>query len=339
MNLAQRAPAPRPNGGNPHEVVIDLTSDSESPGYDFPGPSDSDMDSEDDLFLPEVRAPPPPPPRHPPPHAQVRRRPPPQQQQVVIIDSPSPEPEVLIRQPAQPPIPQPMQQQYQRDISSSPDFQAARVARAPRDSLSPPFRYREQFAMAAPPARYQNLYDSDDDSDSPVPVSRPAPDAKAASNARQGIMGDYVQDEEFDEAMMAQIMGQFGEVEQNANAAALQEGFQPPANARSAARADEVIAVESREECIENVIMLFPGICEEYVEEIYNTVSKSSDRLIAYILDKIEKGTSYPSARDKLKVLKRKRDLDEDEEAVRKYGGLDRVIPALGAGSGVRPLM
>jgi hypothetical protein len=89
--------------------------------------------------------------------------------------------------------------------------------------------------------------------------------------------------------------------------------------------------------CIDQVMLVFPEICRDYVSQLYATVTQSSDYLIAHILDKIDKGTQYPKARDTQNKLKRKRQLDEDEEAARKYGSADRVIPE-GAG-GLRPYM
>ena len=92
---------------------------------------------------------------------------------------------------------------------------------------------------------------------------------------------------------------------------------------------------ESLENCLPTVLMLFPDICIEHVTELYLTVSESSETLIAHILDTQDKGTPYPKSKDKLKTLKRKRQLDEDEEATRKYGAIDRIIPA--TAGGVRP--
>jgi E3 ubiquitin-protein ligase RNF216 len=65
--------------------------------------------------------------------------------------------------------------------------------------------------------------------------------------------------------------------------------------------------------------------------------AKSSERLIAHILDQMDKGILYPKAKDKAKDLKRKRDVDEDEEAARKYGAPDRIVPA--HVGGIRPYM
>lgn len=96
-------------------------------------------------------------------------------------------------------------------------------------------------------------------------------------------------------------------------------------------------ALETRVQCVDMVLMVFPGICRDYVSELYDGVSPSSDGLIAHILDKVDKGTEYPRAKDLQKALKRKRDLDEDEEAARIYGDAERVIPA--TIGGIRPYM
>ncbi|KAG4431417.1 hypothetical protein IFR05_013098 [Cadophora sp. M221] len=85
--------------------------------------------------------------------------------------------------------------------------------------------------------------------------------------------------------------------------------------------------METRIECVDTILNVFPGICRDYVSELYDSVSRSSERLIAHILDKMDKGSSYPNAKEKLKKLKRKRDVDEDVEAARKYGAPDRIMP------------
>lgn len=85
---------------------------------------------------------------------------------------------------------------------------------------------------------------------------------------------------------------------------------------------------EPRAECVDQVMNVFPGICRDHVSNLYDSVSKSSDVLIAHILDKMDKGDAYPNAKkEKEKSLKRKRPLDEDEEAARKYGAVDRIMP------------
>ena len=97
-------------------------------------------------------------------------------------------------------------------------------------------------------------------------------------------------------------------------------------------------AVDARVLCVDQVLILFPGICREYVCELYDTGdAKSSDYLIAHILDKIDNGIAYPRAKDTQKSLKRKRETDEDEEAARKYGSADRVMPD--GPASVRPFM
>jgi hypothetical protein len=94
---------------------------------------------------------------------------------------------------------------------------------------------------------------------------------------------------------------------------------------------------EPKDECIQMVAAVFPGICLDHVSELYNKISKSSERLIAHLLDQMDKGVLYPKAKDKAKDLKRKREVDEIEEAARKYGAPDRVISA--NVGGIRPYM
>ena len=87
-------------------------------------------------------------------------------------------------------------------------------------------------------------------------------------------------------------------------------------------------SLQPRAECVDLVMSVFPGICRDYVSNLYNTTSQSSDVLIALILDRMDKGGVYPNAKKELeKSLKRKRQLDEDEKAARKYGAVDRIMP------------
>jgi hypothetical protein len=83
--------------------------------------------------------------------------------------------------------------------------------------------------------------------------------------------------------------------------------------------------IDHKVECVDDVLGVFPDICRDYVSELYDTgVGEVAEQLIAHILDKLDNGSQYPKAKDKLKTLKRKRELDEDEEAVNKYGNIDR---------------
>lgn len=65
--------------------------------------------------------------------------------------------------------------------------------------------------------------------------------------------------------------------------------------------------IESKVDCFHTVSTLFPGICGDYISELYNAVSQSSDQLIAHILDGQENGKVWPKAKDKQNILKRKR--------------------------------
>ena len=85
--------------------------------------------------------------------------------------------------------------------------------------------------------------------------------------------------------------------------------------------------IETNLECVNMVLTVFPGICPDYVSKLYETLSKSSDELIAHVLDQTEQGVSYPKAKDMQKTLKRKREVDEDEAAIRRYNDVERVVP------------
>lgn len=84
--------------------------------------------------------------------------------------------------------------------------------------------------------------------------------------------------------------------------------------------------METKDECIDAVVAVFPEICRDYLTGLYETVSESSGALIAHLLDKAESGSSYPKAKEVQKVLKRKRVLTEEEEAIQKYESADRLV-------------
>lgn len=90
-------------------------------------------------------------------------------------------------------------------------------------------------------------------------------------------------------------------------------------------------ATQVRAAGIGNVVSLFPGICRNYVSDIWDKEDiPSSEAVIQAILDKLENGESYPKARDTEKDLKRKRAIDSDEEAAKRYAAPERiVVPAV----------
>ena len=153
------------------------------------------------------------------------------------------------------------------------------------------------------------------------------------------VWGNYIIDEDFDEEALANVLIDLEHdyrVPTPKNPPPVASA--PPAPAPSQQPILEAAGSgETKVECLDNVIAVFPGICQDHVSGLYNSVSKSSERLIAYILDKMDKGAPYPKAKDKQKSLKRKREVDEDEEAARKYGAIDRVMPA--GAAGIRPYM
>jgi hypothetical protein len=83
--------------------------------------------------------------------------------------------------------------------------------------------------------------------------------------------------------------------------------------------------VDHKVECVDDVLSVFPDICRDYVSELYDSgLGEIAEHLVAHILDKLDNGSDYPKAKDKLKTLKRKREVDEDEEAANKYGSINR---------------
>lgn len=144
----------------------------------------------------------------------------------------------------------------------------------------------------------------------------------------QDIWGDYDLDDDFDDEAVAAAFDFDQQYAIHPAPAGRPEHAAPAPPATPPIQEDipEEI-METRIECVDTILGVFPGICRDYVSELYDTVSKSSERLIAHILDKMDKGSSYPNAKEKLKKLKRKRDVDEDMEAARKYGAPDRIMP------------
>lgn len=78
-------------------------------------------------------------------------------------------------------------------------------------------------------------------------------------------------------------------------------------------------SVEAKETCLNTVLMVFPDICLKHVSDLYDTISQHGDRVVAYILENMDRGELYPKAKDTKRTLKRKRELDEDEDAALKY--------------------
>lgn len=168
---------------------------------------------------------------------------------------------------------------------------------------------------------------------SPPEQDDPAAQADVDMNAFIIEDGDEL---DVNDPLLAQFMMEGFAREHDEQTARLAEfAFQPPRDQQN--EQDPPPMVETRIQCIDQVLAVFPGICRDYVTELHTTVAQSSDFLIAHILDKIDKGTHYPKAKDTQRTRKRKREVDEDEEAARKYGSADRVIPE--GPAGLRPYM
>jgi hypothetical protein len=209
----------------------------------------------------------------------------------------------------------------------------------------PVLGHDQQPAGAAGRLNFADLIDDD------PPQFRPAAQGPARPVspplAQDQAWGDlFLDDDEFDAEDFAQAI----ELEQDwrfmaeppAPAPAL-PAMEPrlqaaPAAAAPVQQAPQLADIaEPKDECIQMVAAVFPGICLDHVSDLYDKIAKASERLIAHVLDQTEKGIVYPKAKDKAKDLKRKRDIDENDEAARKYGAPDRVISA--QVGGIRPYM
>ncbi len=191
-----------------------------------------------------------------------------------------------------------------------------------------------------PPA----LFDFVDLMDAELPqIAPPAPAPAMPANlppVRNQVWGDYIIDDDFDAAEFARALEneeEFRFMAEDPMAPRPQPQAAPAPVAPVQQVPQPTAVAEPKDECIQIVAAVFPGICLDHVAELYNKVSKFSEQLIAHVLDQMDRGIIYPKAKDKAKDLKRKRDVDEIEEAARKYGALDRVISA--NVGGIRPYM
>ncbi|KAF4632110.1 hypothetical protein G7Y89_g6019 [Cudoniella acicularis] len=208
------------------------------------------------------------------------------------------------------------------DNSDNGDSKSDLFVRAPERPLA-----NQQAQAANPPEPFQQDAAMED------LLAAPAPHPVAAHD----VWGDYMLDEAFDdEALARAVMEGFNEPQ------FLPQGAASPQPRDISGAFDQVqpqqqppqppaMNVETRQDCLDTVVIIFPDICRDHVSSLYNEVAQNSDRIIAYILDKTEKGQPYPKAKDKQKTLKRKREVNEDEAAVLKYGAADRAAPSLGS--------
>lgn len=155
------------------------------------------------------------------------------------------------------------------------------------------------------------------------------PDQPANPFGAAYVMGDFILDDDFDDENFARAYEQLSQPPVPQAPAPHAEPiarFQPQAQAQVPAL-EPVPQLETEDDCIAAVLGLFPDICPDHVSELWSKVARSSDRLIAHILDKMEKSSPYPKAKDKQKTLKRKREIDEDAAAELKYGAPGHAAP------------
>jgi hypothetical protein len=112
-------------------------------------------------------------------------------------------------------------------------------------------------------------------------------------------------------------------------------GFRDPVPAHSPAptsSTDDAHPFEpqtvTKDDILAGVMLVFPDICVDYLSKLCDeSAEASAEQIIADILDTLEKGTGYPKAAEKRKELKRKREVDEDDQAIRDYGSIKRKLP------------
>lgn len=180
---------------------------------------------------------------------------------------------------------------------------------------------RRDFAMDGPMDFTQYGEDAGKVGDAENSEAGPAAEGRMSNGYQNGnfdfnAFGKFddldVQDQDLDRAMMEEFARQ--------PSLRLSEPLQENINPLQPIQAP----VDPRKQCIDQVVDFFPGICRDFVSGLYETVTPVLDGLISHILDK----ESYPKAKDVQKSLKRKRDVDEDEEAAQKYGAADRDMTA-----------
>lgn len=94
-----------------------------------------------------------------------------------------------------------------------------------------------------------------------------------------------------------------------------------PLDHRDAASNEAVLKVDT----ISQVVALLPDICRVYVAKLFDQNLNSAEAIINHVMEQVEAGKQYTKAEDMQKSLKRKRVINEEEEAVKKYGSMDRV--------------
>jgi hypothetical protein len=213
-----------------------------------------------------------------------------------------------------------------RDIPIHPPPPAANPD--PGIRANPPFRRRSIFDEYGYDGEVELLPNNPNLPGLPAANPDPwrQPNLHAGNN---NFFGDYVFDDEMNEEDLAQATQAIIDLEDYDN-----QPFPRPGPAAVSASAAALaprrpsnpeldFPFETKDECINRILEVFGDICRDHVTGLYDKVSKSSERILAYIVDKIEKGESYPKA----KVLKRKRQFTEYEEAAQKYATADRIIP------------
>jgi len=196
------------------------------------------------------------------------------------------------------------------DHNSEPDLSAEEDM---YDDVPRPLAQRQRANQMVPQVNGRNVPQA-------APQQPPAPEPANQFGGGQDLWGDFILDDGFDDENFARAL-----------ANGVPQGAQPYNDQPVVDLERETLLQqpgphnESKDGCVANVLVVFPDICSEHVSELFDKVAQSPERLVAHILDKVEKGSPYPKAKDKQKNRKRKREIDDDEAAELKYGAVDRA--------------
>jgi hypothetical protein len=215
-----------------------------------------------------------------------------------------------------------------------PDKQDLEASKRKGRLLHKSSRIKAEQEQPNGPREARNSNASSSKVDAQTPIKDAAEPNFAFRAFARGWEGDFIHDDAFDDPELADLMmDQFNDPpkDQVLSGESLPDRDPRPylSHAHNNASEEHLFNLGPtdlknplREEVIRTVRSVFPDMCQDYLDGIYNDkdVAKSSDGIIAHILDQTEKGKSYPRSKDKQKNLKRKRKADGDNaSAVLKY--------------------
>lgn len=151
----------------------------------------------------------------------------------------------------------------------------------------------------------------------------------------RGPEAEWVYEERMRGQALGPLEGQYGLQPhiQGGAPPGLNEGFGFPPAPPPAPVPEQVLSPgpEQEQDIFNTLENMFPGICPDFVFTLFKTM-QTSEQIVDHILTL----PSYPRAKETQEKLKRKRNIDPDVEAARKYSSADLIIPG---NPGLRPYM